>query len=476
METQAPFIGRKAERAILNEALHSPEAEMIAVVGRRRVGKTFLITQTYASRIVFELTGVQRASLDLQLTNFQDQLNHAMGANLPLSVPKNWLEAFRMLRQYLQTRADQEKVVLFIDELPWLANPKSGFLEALGYFWNSWASRQKIVIVLCGSAASWMIQKVVRDTGGLHNRITRRIHLEPFSLGETEQYLKSQGSGWDRYSILQLYMVTGGIPHYLKSIKSGLSPMQVIDQMCFTPSGLLRDEFIQLYPALFKNSSQHIAVIRTLFNKKSGLTRQELMVQMGLSSGGNITTTLEELEQSGFISVYYPYGKKVRDKVWRLTDEYSIFFLQFIEDKVIQKELNWLSYMDTQAYRIWCGFAFENICLRHLKQIKKALGISGVYTEASVFYKKGSKEEPGAQIDLVLERKDRMINLFEIKFYNDLFFFGQENAADLRRKQAVFVETTHTRKYISWVLITSFGLKNPGALDHVLTMDALFED
>lgn len=473
--TNAALIGRKQEQASLREALRSGEAEMIAIIGRRRVGKTFLVTQTYAEHIIFESTGIQNATLKQQLTNFRDELTEVTGSELPLDVPADWLSAFRMLRQYVQKRLGTEKVVLFFDELPWLANSKSGFLEALGYFWNSWASRQNLVVVLCGSAASWMIQKVVNDTGGLHNRITKRIHLEPFTLGETEQYLKSRGLNWDRYQILQFYMVTGGIPHYLKEAKSGKSATQTIDQTCFAPNGLLKDEFLKLYPALFKNSDFHITVIRALFQKKAGLTGQQLLGILQLSSGGVITTALDELEQSGFVSAYYPYGKKNREKIWRLTDEYSIFYLQFIEDKIVQREHTWLNLMDSAAYKTWSGFAFENICLRHIAQIKKALGISGIYTEASAFYKKGiSTEEDGAQIDLVLDRKDHVINLFEIKFYNNVFHFGAESLADLRQKQQVFVETTRTRKSILWVLLTTFGLKNQGALDTVLTMDDLF--
>lgn len=469
------LIGRKAEYDVLEDALQTSEAEMIAIVGRRRVGKTFLITQAYKSKIVFELTGIQRATLQQQLTNFQDVLQDHQGITDKLKeVPDDWLSAFRLLRQYVQTRLGNEKIVLFFDELPWLANSHSGFLEALGYFWNSWASRQNLIIVLCGSAASWMIQKVVKDTGGLHNRITRRLHLEPFTLHETELYLQSKGIKWDRYQILQFYMITGGIPHYLKEARRGKSAIQTIDQLCFSKTGLLRDEFSNLYAALFKHSDLHIEVVRTLFQKKSGMTRQQLIEALKVPSGGTITTVLEELEQSGFITLSYPFGKKVREKVWRLTDEYSIFYLQFIEGQVLQKEYNWLNLLDSQAYKAWSGFAFENICLRHIQQLKKVLGISGVYTEASAFYKRGTDTEDGAQIDLVLDRKDRIINLFEIKFYNEAFHFSSADMAALRHKSSVFANSTGTKKYLAWVLISTFGIKNNGILDTVLTLDDLF--
>ncbi len=469
------IIGRKAEKAVLEAALQSPEAEMIAIVGRRRVGKTFLVTQTYSDRIKLELTGIQRATLRQQLGNFTDVLQTHQGpSDTVLDVPEDWLSAFRLLRQYAQTQLTDEKIVLFFDELPWLANSHSGFLEALGYFWNSWASRQNLVIVLCGSAASWIIEKVVKDTGGLHNRITRRLHLEPFSLLETEQFLQARGVHWDRYQIVQYYMIAGGIPHYLKEAEPGKSAMQTIDRVCFSATGLLRDEFSNLYPALFKNSELHVTLVRTLAQKKSGMTRQQLIETLKIPSGGTISTVLEELEQSGFITLSFPFGKRVRDKVWRLTDEYSIFYLQFIEGQVLQKSNNWLNLLDSQAYKSWSGFAFENICLRHVQQIKKTLGIAGVYTEASAFYKKSTDAEEGAQIDLVLDRKDRIINLFEIKFYGDAFHFGTAEMAALRHKSGVFMHSTNTKKYLDWVLITTFGIKNQGMLDHVLTLDDLF--
>lgn len=472
--TTIPFIGRKKEKALLEDALISPEAEMIAVIGRRRVGKTFLVTQTYQDRIVFELTGVQRAPLKSQLRNFKDQLSLVSGAGSEIETPTDWLDAFSMLRGWLQKLPQDKKNVLFFDELPWLSNPKSGFLEALGYFWNSWASRQNLVIVLCGSAASWMIKKVIFDTGGLHNRITQRIQLQPFTLKESEDFLHSRGILWDRYSVLQFYMVSGGIPHYLKEVKPGDSVAQTIDRVCFSSNGLLRDEFDKLYISLFKNASMHIDVIRALFQKKSGLTRYELLAHLNLTSGGQINSTLDELVQSGFIEQFYPYGKKIREKVWRLTDEYSIFYLQFIENQILQKELNWLNRIESSAYRTWSGYAFENVAIRHLDQIKAALGIQGVYTEASVFYKKGTAETRGAQIDLVLDRKDRVVNLFEIKYALSDYAFTAADLESLRSKQQTFLASTQSRKYISWVCITTFGIKNTGQIERVLTLNDLF--
>lgn len=473
------LIGRKEEQRILSKALESNEAEMVAVIGRRRVGKTFLIKKTYSEQIVFEITGAQNAPLEEQLNNFREELMQFAKPDLPIKQPENWPDAFFLLRSYLKQQLGEKKKIIFFDELPWLATHKSGFLRAFGYFWNSWAVNQNIVVVICGSAASWMIQKVVNNTGGLYNRITRRIYLKPFTLTETENYLKSRNFNYDRYQITQLYMAMGGIPHYLKEIEMGKSAAQNIEQICFSEMGLLRNEFPRLYPSLFANADRHITVIRTLASKRQGLSRQKLVQSGKLPEGGSTSRVLEELEQSGFISSYFPFGKKKKDKLYRLTDEYSLFYLHFIEDKIHEGKMVWQQLSQTQSYKIWCGYAYENICLKHIPQIKRALSIAGVYSKSSTFLKKGTEEEKGAQIDLLIDRNDRVINVFEIKFYNKEMVITESYAKNLRNKLWVFQETTGTRKYLMLTLITTFGLKHNkhslGLVEKILTLDDLFD-
>ena len=479
MNMQTTIIGRKKEIAILQEAIASNEAEMVAILGRRRIGKTFLVTEVYKNRLVFEISGTQNASVRQQLKNFRDELAAVYGSSLPLAVPEDWLSAFQLLKQYLKTRNSIEKEVLFFDEVPWLTGHKSGFLEALGYFWNTWASRQNLVVVICGSAASWMIRRVVHDKGGLHNRITKRIHLQPFTLLETETYLQSKAVFYDRFQLVQLYMALGGIPQYLKEVKAGQSAVQNIDRICFSQEGQLHDEFSKLYTALFNQADRHLEVIRVLSLKWKGMTRAEIIEKIRFDSGGVITNLLEELEQSGFITSYFPFGKKLRDKIYRLTDAYSLFFLHFIEQNA-KESGTWLKLSTSQKFKSWSGYAFENICLSHLPQIKKALGISGVLTSASTFYKNSTPDLSGAQIDLVLDRNDRIVNLFEMKFYDDVFVPNQNFADGLREKRRVFKAHTGTKKQVSWVLLSAFGIKHNqyslGLVDNVLTLDALFED
>ena len=473
-----PLIGRLEEKDILEKAFQSNKPEMLVVIGRRRVGKTFLVKSVYKSIIDFEVTGIQYASRAEQLQNFMLQIYKFSKGSFPISQPKNWLEAFYLLTKYLENKQKEEKLVVFLDELPWLSTHKSGFLKGLSYFWNSWATNQRIVVVICGSAASWMIKKVVHHKGGLHNRITRNIFLKPFTLKETEEFFIEKKINFDRYQLLHIYMAIGGVPHYLDAIEAGKSAAQNINQLCFSDNGLLKEEFSKLFPSLFENADLHIKVVRTLAKKRIGLTRGDLVKFGKLTEGGGLTKTLEELQHSGFITMYYPFGKKKKSSLYRLTDEYSLFYLSFIENNRNQDANIWQQLSQTSAYKSWAGFTFESICLKHISQIKSALQILGVYSTSSTFIKKGTEEEQGAQIDLLIDRNDHVINLCEMKFYEAELTINKSMAVDLRNKISVFKRATNTRKQVFLTMITTFGIKENknslGLVDVSLTMDDLF--
>lgn len=476
------LIGRETEIEILTEALASSSAELIAVYGRRRVGKTYLIRSIYEKHIVFEFTGANRLSFELQLENFSLTIQTAFQLNLtvPMAIPQNWLQAFHLLINLLTARPSDEKRVIFLDEFPWLDNKKSGFLAAFDHFWNNWASKQNnLVVVICGSAASWMIQNIVRNKGGLHNRITQRIRLQPFTLYETALYLQTKQVNLGQYDILQLYMVTGGIPHYLKNIRAGESTTQIIDRLCFTKDGALQNEFEDLYPALFGKADKHIAIIRALANKSSGLTRSEIIDVCNFKTGGTVTKILNELEESSFITEYVPFGKTMKESIFKLTDEYSLFYLKFIEKSKSKGAGTWQTKSTGQSWKTWCGYAFENICLKHISQIKKALGITGVYTEQSIWRYTPKADETGVQIDLLIDRQDNCINICELKFYNTEWTLDKNDADILATKRQVFIEKTGTRKTVFITLLTTMGAKkNEYFLQMVqnqLTMKVLFE-
>ena len=474
------LAGREEEKKLLEEALHSSEAELIAVYGRRRVGKTFLIRSVYGDRLVFEFSGIHNAGLHEQLLNFAFAMQETIKNAFPVPIPTSWTQAFYFLRTYLTKRSDTQKYILFFDEFPWIQTSKSGFLAAFGHFWNTWAARQNnLIIVICGSAASWMIRNVVNNKGGLHNRISRRIRLLPFSLFETEQYLKTRQVSLDRYQILQLYMAIGGIPEYLKAVRPGESATQTIDRICFTKNGMLKGEFSNLYRSLFDNPDGHIAVIRALANKSKGLTRNEIIHACGLSSGGTATKLLEELAESGFVTAYIPFEKKIKESIYKLTDEYSLFYLKFMEKSRSTGAGTWHRTVEGASWKSWSGLAFESICLKHVLQIKKALGIGGVLTEESIWRYPAAKGDSGAQVDLLIDRQDHCITICEMKYSLSEFVIDNGYAAELHRKQLVFKEKSRTRKSLFLTMVTTYGTQKNNyyinLVQNEVTMDSLFE-
>jgi uncharacterized protein len=472
------IIGREPELTILERLLHSKNPELLAIYGRRRVGKTFLIRSYYQQHLVFGCTGQYNGKIREQLINFGDQLNRYFPEKKTILAPATWQEAFFILQDRIDSLKSDKKKVIFFDELPWLDSRKSGFLSAFGYFWNAYVStRSDILVVICGSAASWIIEKVVNNKGGLHNRITQRIRLLPFTLHETQAYLQQRNIDLDQYQLLRLYMVMGGVPAYLTAVQRGLSAEQIIENCCFAKDGVLVNEFNNLHAALFNNPHNHIEVIRALSRKNKGLTRTEILKTGKLLTGGTITKVLTELEESGFIEKTYPFGKLEKDSLYRLVDEYSLFYLKFMEKEA--RHAHWSGIQKTQAYVAWCGYAFENICIKHVPQIRKALQIGAVMTVISSWIQTGNEKDPGAQIDLVIDRADHCINLCEMKFSTGPFVIDKKYAENLQNKLSVFRQVTGTKKTLFLTFVTTYGIVDNAyktqRVDAEVRMDALFE-
>jgi uncharacterized protein len=449
------LVGRFSEKRMLQSALETDRSELIAVYGRRRVGKTFLIRQVYEGRILFELSGLHNGSLRDQLTNFQQRL---ASKGSELKRPGTWLEAFGQLEQHLSGLKTKKKKVIFIDEFPWLASRRSKFMMAFENFWNSYATRRSdLVVVICGSAAAYMVKNIIRNRGGLHNRVTRRIRLLPFDLHETQLFLKNKSIRYSAYDILQLYMAIGGIPQYLENLVVGESVAQAIDRLCFIKDAPLRTEFRDVFASLYEQPERHSAIVRTLGKSRRGLTRNEISAKTKIPTGGMLTRTLEELEESGFIERYSAFGNVKKDALYRLSDEYSLFYLKFIENSPSKESGTWLKQFSSHAYRSWVGFSFETVCLKHVRQIKAELGIAEVASDNYSWVQKGGDE--GAQIDLVIDRADNVINLCEMKFYNAPFAIDKSYAAEIMHKRDAFQESTNTSKNLFVTLVTTFGLK-----------------
>jgi AAA+ ATPase superfamily predicted ATPase len=473
------IIGRDTEIKILERLLHSGQPELLAIYGRRRVGKTFLIKTYYKEHLAFSCSGQYNGKTREQLTNFIEQLNVYFPQNRELLHAETWQFAFNRLRSCLENTRGSKKKVIFFDELPWLDSHKSGFLSSFSYFWNEFASqRNDLLVVICGSAASWIIDKVVNNKGGLHNRITQRIRLLPFTLQETEIYLRHRNIRLERYPLLQLYMIMGGVPAYLNAVERGKSVAQNIETICFSKDGALAGEFDNLYAALFNTPEKHIQVTQALARKNTGLTRSGILKTGKLLTGGNITNVLNELVESGFIQRTLPYGKKEKDSLYRLSDPFSLFYYKFMHTQKGNEIGQWISRQATPGYLSWCGYAFENICFSHLDQVKKALQIGAVQSTASSWRQPGTSSEAGAQIDLLLDRADQCINICEMKFSTQPFIIDKKYARQLEEKLAAFRQNSGSRKTLFLTFVTTYGLSDTiykeQLVDTDITMDALF--
>jgi predicted AAA+ superfamily ATPase len=450
------LVGREEEGRILQDCLESTRSEFVALYGRRRVGKTFLIKTLFEKQFTFYATGVLNGTREDQLVNFGAELTNYGGDIMPPVT--SWRDAFDRLRQLIDAAPAKEKKIVFLDEVPWMATAKSGFLSALDYFWNRWvSSRGDVLLIVCGSATSWIIKNIVDNTGGLHNRLTRQILLPPFSLKECESLLKQNGIPLTRYQIAEAYMIFGGIPYYLSLMRPDLSLYQNVDALYFKESALLANEYRNLFQSLFKNAKGHIKVVEALAQKGKGLTREEIINATKIAEGGGFTNILEELMYCGFVRRYLAFGKKERDRLYQLIDPFTFFHLRFYGKREAYSENFWLQFSVTPAYAAWIGYAFEQVCFLHVPQIKQRLGISGVLTE--VFSWRSSATKPGAQIDLILDRSDKVINLCEIKFVSGQFEIDKDYSENLRHKRSAFASETRTRKAAHTTMITTYGLR-----------------
>ena len=440
------MIGREKEIQLLNEAYKSNEPQFVAVYGRRRVGKTFLVRETFADKILFQHAGLANSDRAQQLAAWVDSLKDA-GATIA-EFPKNWIDAFALLKQLIIS-SKKKKKVLFIDELPWLDTQHSGFLSALEFFWNAWASARKdILLVVCGSATSWIINKLIRNHGGLHNRVTLRIKLNPFSLHECALYAESRNLQLSQRQILECYMVLGGIPFYWSFMKKSKSASQNINSMFFEPDGALNTEFQELYYSLFRNPEPYVNVIKTLGTKRCGLTRDEIIAIANIPDNGNLSKILTDLEYCGFIRRYNQIGASVKNSLYQLVDFFTLFYFQFVADNTDTSPNFWTRCQSTVQYAAWSGLAFERVCFAHLEQIKRALGISGV--TCSVF----PWRSDDAQIDMVIDRSDGVVNLCEMKFYKTKFSADAAFEDNLLNKRESFRAITKTQKSVHLTLIT----------------------
>lgn len=450
------MIGRAEQKQAMQLAINSKQSYFAAITGRRRVGKTYLIRQVYEKYFCFSITGIQNAGMQIQINNFTQKIPAKYTKAVNKGKITNWQQVFVALKLYLESLSKKKKQVIFIDELPWIATSKSGFVQFLAHLWNDYLSVEKhFILVVCGSATSWIKEKIMNDKGGFHNRVNLPIHLEPFTLAETKQFLLSKKIKLTDTGIAEIYMTLGGLPYYLDQIKRGESPTKAIERLCFSKTGILKNEYSNLYKALFSHWENHEAIVKALASKQTGMTRDELINKSKISAGGPFTRTMQDLILSGFVTENIPFGRNKRGVVYRLVDEYTVFYFKFIKGNEKKEAAIWQQISNTQAYKIWKEYSFETLCMKHVNEIKTALGIKAVYTETSSYRKIGNKTEHGFQIDLIIDRKDAAINLCECKFYENNFEMTKKYAQEIKNRKATFKKATGTKKMLINTFITN---------------------
>jgi hypothetical protein len=477
------LIGREKEMAELQRSFEADRSEFVIVYGRRRVGKTFLIDNFFNYTYDFSYVGGHRMNKQKQLRYFAKALKKYARLNLQ---PKfsNWDDAFDALEEYLETLPEDKRKVIFIDEMPWIDTPQSEFVEALEMFWNGWAARRRdILFVASGSSTSWMVDKLVENQGGLHGRITNNIYVRPFTLNEAEKYMQSRGAVWDRYQLLQTYMVIGGIPFYYSLLNVKESLVQNIDRLFFRINGELRNEFDELFNALFTNTDNYTNVIKALNSVRGGMTREEIERSTNLDSS-LLSKILKNLERSDFIIRYSQFGNKTKGMIYRLSDFYTLFYYRFIAGFNSQDEEWWSHNYTSHAVEAWQGFSFELLCFAHLKQIKQKLGISGISTSASSWRYVPNKnalsnvpKPQGTQIDLLIDRGDRVINICELKFSVNQYRITDDYENSLRKRMEIFKDNTKTTKTLVCTFVTTRGVSDglhKSIVNSEVTMDDLF--
>jgi hypothetical protein len=476
------IIGRKQQIEELTSLFRKKQSQLVAVYGRRRVGKTYLVRELFKEHFAFYHTGV--SPLELEGANLLEAQLEAFHSSLirygdePAPRPKKWMEAFDRLTALLEKQDKNKRMVVFIDEMPWMDTPRSGFVTAFEHFWNGWgAGQDNLMLIVCGSATSWIQDNLVNSYGGLYDRVNAEIQLSPFTLNEAEQLLKSQEVTLSRYDILQLYMTVGGIPMYLSYVQPGLSLAQIIDNLYFDRKAKLKDEFERLFNSQFRSPEPYKAIIRLLAKRQSGYSREEISEKTGIVAGKSLSQVLHALEASDFIERYKPFENSKRDLQYRLIDPFCLFYLDQVEGRG-RGEHFWRDNENHPSLNPWRGRAFENACLSHVGQIKTALGVGGVSSENAAWTMRGMDGQKGMQIDLIISRSDRVVNLCEMKFVNTEFEVKSDYELKLRERLQWMIDHVSRTHNVQMTLVTTYGLKygiHSGVFQRTVTLDSLFE-
>lgn len=480
------IIAREKEQALLTRLMEEPTAQFLPVYGRRRIGKTFLIREYFDDKFAFRHTAVsplefkdkdEKLLYRIQLDEFAHSLEK-YGAK-PVGPLLNWFNAFHSLEDLLNRKKSKKKMVVFIDEMPWLDTPRSGFMSAFEHFWNDWGSgKHNLLLIVCGSATTWMLDNLVNNHGGLYGRINREMHMHPFTLNETERYFTSRNVNMDRYDMMQTYMIMGGVAYYMSFFEPGKSLADNIDSVFFNEGGFLLSEYDRLFTSLFSDNKNYRKIVECLSAFRYGATRAQISQTTGISDGGTLSDMLKSLVKSDIISTYYNFGETKRNRYYKLTDMFCLFYLGFVRRNPTNNPHYWHDNQNSPKLNSWRGTAFEDVCFVHQEQIRASLGISGVHAEIYPWKASADGNAPGAQIDMLVDRADRVVNLCEMKFTRDEITIDKDYDAKLRNKIEALLNAVRNKKNVQATLVTTYGLKMnmySNRIQRVVTMDSLFE-
>ena len=479
------IIARKEEQRVLQSLKNENTAQFLAVYGRRRVGKTFLIREFFEDSFSFKHTAL--SPLELKDIN-PDALYKAQLAEFKKSLVRyghnndnlitDWFEAFDRLRELIESKRTREKAIVFIDEMPWLDTPRAGFISALEHFWNDYGSgKHNLLLIVCGSSTTWMLDKLIHNQGGLYGRTTKEMHIHPFTLSECEEYYKSRGIMMDRYDILQSYMILGGVAYYMSYMEKGRSLAQNIDSLFFCQGGRLEDEYNKLFTSLFGENDKYQKIVEFLSKSRYGATQDEIANAVGMSRGGTLSKMIKALVKSDLVISYYDFKGSNKEANYKLTDLFCLFYLNFVRKHPTTNQTFWQDNQNSPKLNAWRGLAFEDVCFVHQNEIRHALGIGGVHTEIYPWRNESTTAGKGAQIDMIIDRADRVMNVCEIKFTIGEFTIDKNYDAALRNKIATVMELTRGRRNPQMTLITTYGLKDnqySNRIQRIVTMNDLF--
>lgn len=463
------FVGRELELKKLRAIGEADEPSIVVVYGRRRVGKTELLEQAFRHRNILKFEGIEGLSEKDQYANAMRQLAKYVGEDLLTKVQiTSWSEFFDLVARYTK----EGTWTIYLEELQWLANYESKLLSELKYAWdNQFRRNPKLLLILCGSAPSFMLEKVVHSKA-LYNRSQHEIHLQELSISETKLFLKNRS---DR-EIFNAYLSVGGIPEYLKWVDKESSVFQGLCTHAFTSGSFFSREFEKIFTSSLANNKHYREIIETLSRCKF-LSREELAEKLKLTSGGTLSILLTDLEKCGFISKYCPYNLSNSSNVIRyaIADNYLHFYFNFIrpiQSKIENGDYNEVpqSAIKMDSYAKWLGFAFERWCRKYSRVIAKILGFSGVqYRSGAYFSRATNKKDPGYQIDLVFDRADKVYTICEMKYLQSPA--GIKVIGDMERKLSFF--PNKGKNTIHKVLICNEGadtaVLNRVYFDHVIT-------